>query len=143
MNAQDQQVRKLWETAQQKKNEIEKIEKKSSWLTNCSFNYGNTTSSFNVQVVTDPAVFVEALAFLNVKKKSFDDAAKELDVSSSFTYLGFKVEDWKTDFATRIAKVTISKKRKVLEDLQTKLDKLLSPELKRQLELEEIEKALA
>jgi hypothetical protein len=145
MNEQDQKIRKLWETAQTKKNEIAKIEKKASWETNCSFKYGDGLSdSFNIQTVSDPAVFVAALAFLNNKEESFEAAAKELGVTvSKFKWAGYSVEDWKTDFLSRIAKVTLSTKKKELDTLQKRLDSLISPELRRTLELEEIEKELS
>jgi hypothetical protein len=144
MNEQDQKIRKLWETAQAKKNEIAKIEKKASWETNCSFKYGDGLSdSFNIQTVSDPVVFVNALAFLNTKKDSFDAAASELGVTAKFKWAGYSVEDWKADFVTRIEKVTLSAKKKELETLQKRLDTLISPELKRALELEEIEKELS
>lgn len=59
-----------------------------------------------------------------------------------FVYLGSPVEDWLADIKARIAKVKIGEKRKKLEDLEKRLNAIVSPELRAQLELEAIEKAL-
>ena len=65
-----------------------------------------------------------------------------LGTKYQFKWLGFTFDQWKADIKTRIDKIQISKKKKELEELEVRLDKLISPELKQQMELEEITKLL-
>ena len=55
---------------------------------------------------------------------------------------GFSWEKWKSDIAHKINKLQISKKKQELEKLEERLNKLVSPELRAQLELQEIEREL-
>lgn len=138
----DEKVLELFAVVQKKKEEIAKAEK-PNWLTNCSFRFDKeSNSTINIQTVSDVNRIVELLAFLYDKRKSFDDAAKDLGVESKFNWFGFSVEDWKTDFQTRINKIQITKKKQELETMETRLNSLISPELKRQMELELISKQL-
>jgi hypothetical protein len=70
--------------------------------------------------------------------------AKEFGISEyKFKWLGFSYEDWSSDFQTRINKININKKKEELQNLETRLNSLISPELRRELELKEIEKMLS
>jgi hypothetical protein len=138
----DAKVQALIDLVKVKKEEIKKAEK-PNWVTNCSFRYTeDRADGFNIQTITDTDKLVHALAFLKARAASYDEAAAELGVKSSFTWLGFTLEDWTSDFKTRVDKVNITKKKKELELLEERLDKLISPELKAQMELEEISKML-
>jgi hypothetical protein len=57
--------------------------------------------------------------------------------------MGHTVADWQADIQKRINKVQISKKKADLQTLEDRLDKLISPELRREMELAEIQKMLA
>lgn len=138
----DKQVMDLYDIVQNKKKEIAKAEK-PNWLTNCSFGFGQDSNvRVNIQTVADPNKMVELLAFLYVQRNAFEEAAKDLGVKATFKWFGFSVEDWKQDFQTRLNKILISKKKQELEVLESRLNSLISPELKRKLELEEITKQL-
>lgn len=145
MKESDKKVKELWDVVAKKKAEIQ-IAEKPSWKTNCTFSFNRDVSNphqrFNIQTVVDSKEFVEALAFLYIQEDSFDRASKDLGVKQSFKWQGFSVEDWKTDFQTRIAKVKVSDKKKELAVLETRLNALLSPELKMELELADIQKTL-
>lgn len=139
----DEIVQDLFKVVQLKKEEISKAER-PNWITNGSFKYSkNSTESFNLQTITDVNVFINALAFLIDREKSFKEASEQLGVTGEFDWFGYSVEDWRTDFKTRITKVQIGVKKKELEVLESRLDKLISPELRTQMELEEITKALS
>ncbi len=145
MKPNDKKVKEFREIVAMKKAEIAKAEK-LNWLTNCTFSYNRDTSNphqrFNIQTVTDPKEFVEALAFLIVQERSFAEAANELGVSAKFKWQGFDTEDWKQDFQTRISRIKIAEKKKELAQLEVRLNALLSEDLKAELELIEIEKLL-
>lgn len=141
-NERDKLVQELFKVVQEKKSAIAKAEK-PSWATNCAFRYNEDSSaSINIQVCADVEKFVHMLAFLIDKKRSFDEAQKILGTSVKFKWSGFSFEDWQSDIKTRIDKIEISNKKKELELLEGRLDKLVSPELKAQMELDEISKLL-
>lgn len=140
---QDEIVQELLDVIEEKKSEISKAER-PNWITNGSFKYAKgSTESFNLQTITDINVFINALAFLIDREKSFNEASERLGVEDKFTWFGYSVEDWQTDFKTRITKIQIVSKRKELEVLESRLNKLISPELRKAMELEEITKALS
>ena len=140
---QDEIVQELFDVIAAKKAEISKAER-PNWITNGSFKYAKgSTESFNLQTITDINVFINALAFLIDREKSFNDASERLGVEDKFSWFGYSVDDWQSDFKTRITKIQIVSKKKELETLEGRLSKLISPELKRQMELEEITKALS
>ena len=143
-NKTDEQVQMLFNVVQQKKAEIAKIEK-PNWLTNSSFRWdeNNASTSINIQTVSDPKVLVAALAKLLSISDAAEKAAAELGVENyKFEYLGFSLNDWKTDFKTRVDKIQITKKKNELAKLEERLNSLISPELKAQMELEAIQKEL-
>jgi hypothetical protein len=140
----DDKVQQLFAIVKQKKSEIEKAEK-PNWVTNCSFRFtedSTAAGSLNLQVQSDPKVIVGILAFLTEKSAHFTAASAELGLDLEFKWLGYTVEDWKTDLVTRLNKVQIKKKKDELELLESRLDKLVSPEVRAQMELEAIEKLL-
>ena len=138
----DVKVQMLIDLVNTKRDEIKKASK-PNWITNSSFRYDeDRAEGFNIQTVTDTKRFVHALAFLKTREGAFDAAAAELEVKASFDWLGYSLEDWTTDFKTRITKVNISKTKKELALLEDRLDKIISPELKAQMEIEAITKEL-
>lgn len=141
-NTTDVKVQALIDLVKKKKEEIKKAEK-PNWITNCSFRYTeDKADGFNIQTITDTDKLIQALAFIKTRAGAYEDAAFDLGLKSTFTWLGYSLEDWTTDFKTRVDKVNISKKKKELELLEERLDKLISPELKAQMELDEITKML-
>jgi hypothetical protein len=140
----DEQVQLLFNVVQQKKAEIAKIEK-PNWKTNSSFRWdeNNPSTSFNIQVVAEAKILVNALAKLNSMCVESEKAALELGVENyKFEYLGFSLGEWKSDFKTRVDKINITKKKNELNALEARLNSLISPELRNQMELEAIQKEL-
>lgn len=134
------------------KAEIAKIER-PNWRTNCSFFYMSHSdlsapvgTHVNLHVESNLAKLIDIAGLLISREASYAAAVKELGLVGTdwpgFVYLGSPVEDWLADIKARIAKVKIGEKRKKLEDLEKRLNAIVSPELRAQLELEAIEKAL-
>lgn len=139
----DKIIQELSLVVQQRKEEISKAEK-PNWITNGCFKYSKTTTeSFNLQTVTDVNVFVNALAFLLDREKSFNEASEQLGVTGKFDWFGYSVDDWRNDFKTRITKIQIAIKKKELEVIELRLNKLISEDLRTEMELAEITKALS
>ncbi len=138
----DKDVQDLFAIVQTKKDEIAKAEK-PNWLTNASFGYDkNSSNRINIHTTTDLEELVSILAFLIEKNNSFNLAKVELKIDVKFKWMGYSFDEWLSDIKTRITKIQISKKRQELESYETKLNALVSPELKRKMEIDEIKKSL-
>lgn len=135
----DEQIKQLGVLVENKKTEIEKAER-PNWITNGSFKYGkNSSESFNLQTVSDPRVLVNALAMLVDRERGFTEAAKELGITEmKFDWFGYSVSDWKSDFKTRIDKIDIKNLKQELAEIESMLNDLTSPELKKQNKLDAI-----
>ena len=143
----DEKVQKFFDIVQKKKLELEKITKAENrkWITNCSFAWdeNNLSTRINLQTISDPRVIVKALAKLEQQAKHEAEAAEKLGVDEyKFEWLNYSLEDWTQDFQTRLAKIQSTKKKKELAELETRLNALISPELKAEMELDAISKML-
>lgn len=133
----DDKIVSLLETLRVKKAEVEHAEAKTKrgWVTNCTFELGWSQIPINIQTASVSRI-IECLAYLNV----FSDSAKRLGVEEKVG--GFPFESWKTDFEKRIAVIEIRQKKSDLAALESRLSALISPEIRRAMELELIEKEL-
>ena len=143
----DGKVQELFQIVQKKKLDLEETIKteKRSFITNCSFGWdeNNISGRINIQTVSDPKVLVKALARLEEASAYEEKAAEKLGVENhKFEWLNYSLKDWTTDFQTRMAKIQSSKKKTELNKLEEKLNSLVSPELRAEMELEAIEKML-
>lgn len=128
----------IQEVAKQKK-EISKAEN-PKWITNCSFKAFEGAQSVNLHVVSDLATLISIGARLREKERLYAETAAHLGLTEfpPFTWDGYKVEEWISDIKSRINKVQISLKKKKLEELESRLNAIVSPDLRAQLELEAI-----
>jgi hypothetical protein len=121
---------------------------KPSYKTNCSFSYieGNKSSATNIHVETDVKKLILMVAFLSERQVSYHNAAKLLGVENppdfKFTWDNFTADEWIGDIKARIAKIQISAEKEKLENLEKRLNKIVSPEKRAELELEAIEQEL-
>jgi len=138
----DEIIVELQEQIKGRKEEIKSIEK-PNWKTTCAFKETIGGLAINIHTIQDPADVISILAFLKMKKDSIEAASKELGYESGvFKHNGFTYEDWKHDLQLRLSKITIASKKSKLDDLEKRLAKLESPELREQRELEAIMKEL-
>lgn len=139
----DELVKELFDSVQEKKLAIEKAER-PCWETSGNFGYSANSGHdrVNIQTVTDVRKLVEMYAFLIDREEKSEKAAKDLGVDYKFTWLGFSVDEWKNDFQTRVDQISIQEKRKELSEIESRLNAIISPELKAQMELEAISKLL-
>lgn len=143
---QDAKILELIAEVNRRKEEIERIDR-PNWRTNMSFSYDESSlnQSINLHVVSDVQVLVKIASFLVVRKDAYVDVAASFDLAEvpNFTWQGFPVQDWIADIELRIDKIQIGAKRKKLEALEASLEAIITPELRRQMELERIAKELA
>jgi hypothetical protein len=138
----DKKVQQLIEIAKKKKEAIAKTEK-AKYLTNCNFRTNpDVSQGTNLHTVTSPRKLVDMLSFLIDKKGSFEKAAETLGYEGKFEWLGFTFEEWEADIKTKLDKINLKAEKKKLEELESRLDKLVSKEVREQMELEAIEREL-
>ena len=139
----DQRINQLFETVRLQKEAISKCDK-PSWNTNCLFGYTPTSlhDKFDIRVITDTRKLVEVLAFLIGRSNESQIAADQLGVDYKFTWLGFSLEEWTEDLKMRTNQINIQSQRINLKMLEDKLNNLVSPEQRREMELAAIEKIL-
>lgn len=136
---QDQQVLQLIEQVKTQRAEIEKAEK-PNWLTNCSY---PGTKNTNLRVENDVFALVRIAGELVLSEECSKKAALEIGVSDYVHKIsGYVVKDWLSDIKTRVSQIQILEKKEKLRVLEERLNKIISPELRTQLELEAISKEL-
>ncbi len=137
----DQQTLDLMALVAKQKAEIAKAER-PNWKTNCSFSYveGKAVDTISLHVESDVRKLILIAAFLQDKEVSYKRAAADLGIEAppEFTWGNSSVADWVDDLKTRIAKIQIGAKKKKLETLESRLNLIISPELRAKLELEAI-----
>lgn len=135
----DERTLKLIQEVAKQKEEISKAER-PNWITNCSFKFIDGGPSINLHVESDIRVLIGICAHLQDKEKSYENAVGVLGLTDypPFLWGGFSTADWIKDIKARISKIQIATKKKKLEDLEARLNAIISPELRAELELEAI-----
>lgn len=140
----DQKTLDLIKEVSKRKAEIAKLDR-PNYQTNLSFKvHEDSNSCVNLQVLNDVRKLLWTAAFLRSQKQAYDDMVTELGVEDAPTFLwqSFTIEEWLHDIKLRIDKVQISSKKQKLELLESRLNAIISPELRAELELEAIAKEL-
>ena len=131
-NLNDEKILLLKNKIQQKKSELDKLNKKFTPLTSCSIEFEG--ERYNVHTL-DKNKIIELTIKLNVLNKS----ALELGYENDYLISGFKMGDWLQDLKNKLEVISYKSKLKELKELESKLDNMLSDDKKIELELEEIE----
>jgi len=139
MKKTDKKIKELFDLVQEKKLAIEKAER-PCWNTGGGFSYSANSAHdrVNIQTLNDSRKIVEMYAFLIDREEKLEKASKKLGVDYTFTWLGFTIDEWESDFQTRINQITIQEKRKELKEFEARLNIVISPELKAQMEIDAI-----
>ncbi len=121
-----------------KKTQIGKPEK-YNWKTTCAFSFYEKDTSIdkiNIQAVSDVGLLAKIYAFLKVQQDVFTGVIKELGLDgASFLWMGFSAEDWFSDIKARLKLLKINKDKKDLEALEARINSLVTPEQRREIEL--------
>lgn len=136
----DQKTLDLIKEVARQRAEIAQAEK-PNWRTNCNFAWVEGKADVIVlHVEKDIKKLIQIAAFLADKEESYLGMAAQLGVSEAppFTWNGYGVGDWIEDIKTRINKIQINVKKSKFEALEERLNKIISPELRAQMELEAI-----
>jgi len=136
-NANDELALKLTAVINAEEATLAKLSK-PSFETNMLFVSGETKENLNT--VKDVNRLVAVYAHIRQAAQSFFEAAKELGVNAEFYYNGFSWDQWKSDISIAIQRLTIKERKDALNAKKSRLESLMSPELKVKMELEAIEK---
>jgi hypothetical protein len=128
----DEVVQKLISIVQEKKAEIEKINK-PTWETNCVFIIDGKTS--NIRTISNVDKAVELFSYVVSANKIHNEASQMLNVESTFRFSGFTMEQWLNDFKNVTGMLTLNKMKAELAEDEARLDKLVSKEKREELEL--------
>ena len=143
-NAMDQTIIDLMEKLKEKKNAFEKVQSNAtkSWVTNCSYSFKpDGTDKKNLAVLNEQEV-VQLAADVLAKEASMTMAAKTLGVLQPEKIQGYTVDQWLDDCRKRIAVIGFNSKKKEIEEMESALNSLVSPELQRKIALEELTKKI-
>ena len=121
------------------KEEIQTIEK-PNWITNCNYQAEVGLSTQNIHVISDVNKLIQIMGKLIENERIHNEAVKELNLPKKYTFKhqDFSVNDWKNDIKLRIGQISLKEKKTILLNLEERLSKLESPELREQRELENI-----
>lgn len=141
----DQFTLDLINRIQQKKLQIASVER-AQWVTHCLFSVEGDT--INLQIETSVLTLVSIAAALLEKEASYNRAAVVLFPADpetgffneypTFSWGSSKVSEWMADIKLRIGQLQVDSEKKKLAELEVRLNKIISPELRAKMELEAI-----
>jgi len=130
----------LLKTIQAQKAEISSIQR-ANWQTSCSYKINGHT--VNLQVVTDVSKLVRVAADVIFAKEFHHKSCRELGLDITDTIIdGYSADQWLEDCKTRLARLQLSQKKARLQQMEDKVNTLISPEKRAALELQAIAKEL-
>lgn len=138
----DKKIEELFSIVKAQKVEVEKAEKESkrNWNTNASFKLWGT-SPITLQTASEDLI-VKALTELLTFKNTSEEALEILGLKKEIKHDGYTINEWIEDFQKRISTIHLKAKKEKLKTLEDRLTSIVSPEQKRQMELESIMKEL-
>jgi hypothetical protein len=132
---------KLIQQVDEQRQIVKNLKKSISNRTNMTFSYNEVLNgSINLNTVSKVDELIKIASFLISKKETYESAAKLMQVENvpEFKWMGFVIEDWIHDIKNKIDRIQLSVKEARLNALEQRLELVISPELKRQRELESI-----
>ena len=143
--AADKKTLALIEEVRRRKQDIADSEK-PAFRTNCSFSFSElkTNETVNLHVEGNIQTLLKITGFVTAKSKEYEWAVNALAIEDApkFTWNGYSAEDWINDVKLRIGKIQIAAKKRKLAELEDRLNRIVSPELRQQMELDAITKEL-
>lgn len=115
--------------------------KKPQWITPCSLVLPGM-ERINIQVDKDLGVLAVACGMLMRMKTDIEAASKELEVEIEPKWQNYPIDDWIADIKLRVRITNIKAEQEKLDAMEAKLNKLMSPEQRRAMELAAIEAEL-
>lgn len=142
MNELDNKIEKQLLIIENKKAELEKDQEliDANWKTSGRFITFNGEDK-RLKVMEKDAI-IALCSELIFKKESFDKAKSILEIEDEFMIDSFSYDDWIFDIKKRLATITKKSKLQELENLESRLKNIMSEDLKRSKEFDDISKLL-
>lgn len=142
----DQKIVELFNVVKKQKEDVALAEEqtKNPWKTNCSITIGTETQPKAIQSMNADKVFLTVTELLQ-KKHFAEEAAKILKMKvqpNELKHQNFTFDDWITDLQKRLAIIQLQDKKDELNKIEESLNKVVSPERRRIMEVEAITKSL-
>lgn len=133
----DQTIQTLFTKVGERKKKVAALETEvaKSWKTNCTFRLIGAVSPTNITTASVEVVEEIATHIVMIERARVA-AGAELDRQLSTKIQGYEFSDWFADLNKRFAMINIREEKKQLEDLEKRLNSVLSPEERRRLEVE-------
>ena len=142
----DEVVMSLLKKVQEKKQEIEKASKTPKWKTNCTLKMqsdpGRQENNLHILAIRDVEKLMEIYSYLLQREDYLQKAAQELDVIYDPVYMGYTIADWKEDLKFRMSQLNIQKRKQELEELDKRVNGLISVEQRREMEVKALQELL-
>lgn len=135
----DDKITELFKVLGQQQAEVAEAEAatKLSWKTKGSFMLNVVSANVNIQTAP-PTLLIEIQAELMMKEAYFGKAAESLGFTYDGKWDGFSIDDWRSDLIKRAAIININAKKVKLAKLEAQLNLIVSPEKRREMELQAI-----
>lgn len=131
----DTTIFSLLKDVEKRKKEIKEIEKPLKFQTNGQLTLDGLNK--NLHVINDVRQLISLAAHILRLELDYETAAKVLGVDSIpvFEFCSFPVSHWIEDIKAKISKLKLSEKRVKLKQLEERLNSILSPEARQEMEL--------
>lgn len=133
----DDSIKQLFNVVENQKQEVLKTEAlvKRGWATNCSYDIHGT--KINIQTASIDTIII-CLRTLLIYKDYTEKALSILGLVREVQDGGYTFDQWIDDFKKRISIIELKEKKEKLSKLESRLSAIISPEERRQMELEAI-----
>lgn len=135
----DDQVRELIKLVNDKESGIKEATN-PIWETNCVYKMDNITR--NIRSISDVDDAISLYKRILSDYKNHNEACKDLGLELEYKFNNFTLEQWKNDFKNVVSNITLSREKKNLSILKSKLDNLVSEDERKRIELESIKREL-
>jgi len=139
-NTEDALIAKLQAAVEQKKKALKAVNEPN--VTNMTFGFTESQSDRQNIAVQPIEWIVKALAWLIMMKECWEKSTAILGVKVEFKWLGYTYAEWEKDLSRRVNKINLATEKAKLEQMEAKLEELLSPEAKKTRTLEQMAKDL-
>jgi hypothetical protein len=138
----DSKIGTLLEELRKRQQDVKQAERESQqkWQTNCSFTgIFPKPRPINLQTATPEGLKAVVRELIVIRNAELESSAI-LEQPADYSVDGYSIDAWLADCKKRAAIQNLREKQNKLEQLQTRLDAIVSPEQKRQMELDAISK---
>lgn len=138
----DERVQKLIDVVAEQESRIKNVGKFSP-ETNLQFVQFDKT---NLNIINDPIELIRILSWVKQDKANYELIAKEYEkeynVKLPYKLLGYTFEQWEKDIKHKIDKTFLTQLKESVRVKKEKINKVLTPEQQRLIEIQNLEKEL-